>query len=107
MHTTMKKSGNVEKNLCPCLDCRNLSHQYEKVVVEHLIIRGMDRVYKTSRWYCHGEHINISTDFKFDDIYDLFEAIDYENEDFINYTFSDDDKDEDKELGRSKIPVVC
>ena len=65
----MKNSGNVEKILCPCLDCRNLSHQYEKVIVEHLIIRGMDPVYKRSRWYCHGEQTNISKDVKYDGTY--------------------------------------
>ena len=47
---------NVEKLLCPCLDCRNLSRQHDDIIVEHLIIRGMDPKYKSStKWYHHGE----------------------------------------------------
>ena len=85
--------GNVEKILCPCSDCRNLTHHYEKTVVEHLIIKGMDLKYMCNTWYNHGEKINIREKKKLDDIYDLFKAIHFEDEDFVNHTFFDDDKD--------------
>ncbi|CAA7033482.1 unnamed protein product [Microthlaspi erraticum] len=41
--------------LCPCRDCRNLCHQSVEEIVEHLVIRGMDKKYKTSCWSIHGE----------------------------------------------------
>ena len=91
----MRNLRNAEKNLCPCSDCRNLSHQYGNIVVEHLIIRGMDPIYKSSRWYNHCEQINISNDIKSDDTYDLFRAIYNEDEDYVNHTIFNEDKDED------------
>ncbi|CAA7046832.1 unnamed protein product [Microthlaspi erraticum] len=41
--------------VCPCRDCRNLCHQSVEEIVEHLVIRGMDKKYKTSCWSIHGE----------------------------------------------------
>ncbi|CAA7013156.1 unnamed protein product [Microthlaspi erraticum] len=38
-----------------CRDCRNLCHQSVEEIVEHLVIRGMDKKYKTSCWSIHGE----------------------------------------------------
>ncbi|XP_010431509.1 PREDICTED: uncharacterized protein LOC104715835 [Camelina sativa] len=42
--------------ICPCKDCRNVVRQLNSVVVEHLVIRGMDEAYKVhSDWYHHGD----------------------------------------------------
>ena len=95
MHAAKKNSGNVEKILCPCLDCRNLTHHYVDIVVEHLIIRGMDPLYKCSKWYSHGEQINVAKKVKLDDTYELLQAIHFEDEEFVNHTFFSHNKNDD------------
>ena len=87
MNDAKRNLGNVEKNLCPCLDCKNLTRLHGEIIVEHLIIKGMDPKYISSEWYNHGEQINKSKKTKSDDVYDLLKAIIYEDEDFINHTF--------------------
>lgn len=47
----------------------------------------MDLKYKSSRWYNHGEQINVGNEIKLDNTYDLLKAIQYEDEDFLNTTF--------------------
>ncbi|XP_010495471.1 PREDICTED: uncharacterized protein LOC104772569 [Camelina sativa] len=48
--------GDIEMIICPCKDCRNVVRQLNSVVVEHLVIRGMDEAYKVhSDWYHHGD----------------------------------------------------
>ena len=49
--------GNVDKILCPCKDCRNLSHHLVETIYEHLIFKGMDLTYTT--WFHHGEKLSI------------------------------------------------
>jgi len=42
--------------LCPCIDCRNLCHQPIDIVLDHLVIKGMDQKYKrNSSWSLHGD----------------------------------------------------
>ncbi|KAL5723293.1 hypothetical protein ACHQM5_006708 [Ranunculus cassubicifolius] len=48
-----KKSDMIS---CPCGDCQNLFHHKTYVVYEHLVIKGMDKSYKT--WVLHGEDIS-------------------------------------------------
>ncbi|KAH7852426.1 hypothetical protein Vadar_024673 [Vaccinium darrowii] len=50
---TNRNTGNLEKILCPCKCCRNLTHHTGKDVYEHLVINGMDHIYTT--WFHHGE----------------------------------------------------
>lgn len=38
--------GHPSDMLCPCIDYRNLCHQPTDTVVDHLIIKGMDQIYK-------------------------------------------------------------
>ncbi|KAH7867092.1 hypothetical protein Vadar_028768 [Vaccinium darrowii] len=49
---------NLGTILCPCKECRNLSHHSIENVYEHLVINGMDPTYTT--WYHHGEHPSIA-----------------------------------------------
>ncbi|KAH7838941.1 hypothetical protein Vadar_032995 [Vaccinium darrowii] len=48
-----RNTRNLEKILCPCKCCRNLTHHIGKDVYEHLVINGMDPIYTT--WFHHGE----------------------------------------------------
>ncbi|CAA7021514.1 unnamed protein product [Microthlaspi erraticum] len=42
--------------ICPCIDCRNVCHQAIDTVVEHLVIKGMDKKYmRNSCRSMHGE----------------------------------------------------
>ena len=45
--TVEKNFGYPEKLLCPCKECRNLSHQCGNIVYEHLVINGIDPTYTT------------------------------------------------------------
>ncbi|XP_024009936.1 uncharacterized protein LOC112085141 [Eutrema salsugineum] len=90
--------------ICPCIDCRNIVRQSGRVVVEHLVTRGMDEAYKISRdWYHHGEVISESeseTNFNHqwnDEIFGLYRAVEYfEEENDIKDYFCEDDDGEDK-----------
>ena len=71
--------------ICPCKDCRNLSHQYVSVVYEHLVINGIDPTYTV--WYHHGEELSRSEDIAQmdnDDVYNLFRATNIGDDD--NYS---------------------
>lgn len=51
-----KRLGNVSHMWCPCLDCRNVVHQSNQTVFDHLVIRGMDEKYKKNNcWSKHGD----------------------------------------------------
>jgi len=55
--------GNPLQISCPCVDCRNMCHQNLNTVVEHLVIRGMDKKYKRNDcWSVHGEIRKTQTD---------------------------------------------
>jgi len=56
-----KTLGNPSAMFCPCSDCRNLCHQQVDVVLEHLVIRGMDEKYKrNSFWINDGDKRNVN-----------------------------------------------
>ncbi|XP_018459050.2 uncharacterized protein LOC108829946 [Raphanus sativus] len=55
VYSSARRLGNLSEMLCPCRDCRNLSHQLVDKILEHLVIRGMDKKYKSSCWSIHGE----------------------------------------------------
>ncbi|XP_056843151.1 uncharacterized protein LOC130495699 [Raphanus sativus] len=55
VYSSARRLGNLSEMMCPCRDCRNLSHQLVDKIVEHLVIRGMDKKYKSSCWSVHGE----------------------------------------------------
>ena len=58
MQMVTRYLGNPEMILCPCIDCRNVEHQCGNIVVEHLVIRGMDPLYQHENdWYAHGEDL--------------------------------------------------
>lgn len=44
---------NSERIVCPCSKCKNLRHHEPKIVVDHLVKKGMDPTYTT--WVFHGE----------------------------------------------------
>ena len=46
-------AGFLEKILCPCKQCQNLSHQLVDEVHVHLVLYGMDTNYTT--WFHHGK----------------------------------------------------
>ncbi|KAF7150464.1 hypothetical protein RHSIM_Rhsim02G0050400 [Rhododendron simsii] len=67
--------GNLGKILCPCKDCRNLSHHCLEDVYEHLVIKGMDPTYTT--WFHHGEHpsaVENPKEVEMSDAYNLYSA---------------------------------
>lgn len=82
--------------LCPCLDCRNVSHQDSNTVFEHLVIKGMDLKYKRKRcWSKHGDQlVNNSTnksESTEDEAFNLFKAAYYVDEDYAQDFFSLDE----------------
>ncbi|CAE6141391.1 unnamed protein product [Arabidopsis arenosa] len=75
--------GNVLAMFCPCVDCRNVVHQSNETVLEHLVIRGMDLKYKRSKcWSKHGEISDKTTDVHAseNEAYDLFRTAFMESE---------------------------
>ncbi|XP_062075072.1 uncharacterized protein LOC133779089 [Humulus lupulus] len=58
------------KILCPYYKCQNLRHQLSDEVVEHLVLYGMDKSYKT--WFHHGEDLVQSSTTKTSSTYNLF-----------------------------------
>ncbi|CAL9238613.1 unnamed protein product, partial [Arabidopsis halleri] len=51
-----RRFGNPSEIFCPCIDCRNVCHQLVDTVVDHLVIKGMDKKYmRNSCWSMHGE----------------------------------------------------
>lgn len=70
-----QNAGNLGKILCPCKECRNVSHQSIDNVYEHLVIKGMDPTYTT--WYHHGEHpsgVQKPREVEMSDAYNLYSA---------------------------------
>lgn len=48
--------GNLAQIFCPCIDCRNVCHQPNGTVLEHLVIKGTDQKYKRNKcWSKHGD----------------------------------------------------
>ena len=87
VHVAKRNVRSVEKNLCPCKDCRNLSRHDDQIIVEHLVIKGMDPKYIDGVWFNHGEEINVENKTNTFDVYELFKMIHYEDEDFLNQDF--------------------
>ena len=88
-----RNAGNVDKILCPCKDCRNLSHHLVETVYEHLIFKGMDLTYTT--WFHHGEKLSIDEnpkEVKMSDTHNLYANAYMENEDYVTPALG---KDED------------
>ena len=56
MNKAKENDGNLDRIICPCASCRNLSHQHCDVVYEHLVMNGMDPTYTT--WFLHGEPLS-------------------------------------------------
>lgn len=82
--TVEKNFGYPEKLLCPCKECRNLSHQRGNIVYEHLVINGMDPTYTT--WFHHGEEVNTNEELENvdkNDIYELYKAAYGDENDYI------------------------
>ncbi|XP_020871766.1 uncharacterized protein LOC110225872 [Arabidopsis lyrata subsp. lyrata] len=51
-----RRLGNPSEIFCPCIDCRNVCHQLVDTVVDHLVIKGMNKKYmRNSCWSMHGE----------------------------------------------------
>ncbi|CAL9234012.1 unnamed protein product [Arabidopsis halleri] len=74
VHASSVRLGNPSAMLCPYIDCRNLCHQPIDIVLDHLVIRGMDQKYKrNSFWSLHGD---IRTEKPSDDPSSAFEAYD-------------------------------
>ncbi|KAH7853391.1 hypothetical protein Vadar_001845 [Vaccinium darrowii] len=70
-----QNAGNLGKILCPCKECRNVSHHSIESVYEHLVINGMDPTYTT--WYHHGDHPNAIQklrEVEMSDAYNLYSA---------------------------------
>ena len=56
VYASSRRLGDPSEMFCPCTDCRNLCHQPNDTVLEHLVIKGMDHKYKRNGcWSKHGE----------------------------------------------------
>ena len=60
----------VDLIMCPCKDCRDMSHQSFDIVYEHLVIKGMDPTYKIL--YDHGEEVCVKEEVEDADMFDVF-----------------------------------
>ena len=100
-----RNARNVDKILCPCKDCRNLSHHLAETVYEHFIFKGMDLTYTT--WFHHGKKLSIDEipkEVKMSNTYNLYANAYMENEDYVPPTLG---KDEDfiQKLEDAEIPL--
>lgn len=58
---------------CPCRKCQNMARHTGELVVEHLVINGMDMTYTT--WILHGEPISaVNPNAKKSEARDMYEA---------------------------------
>lgn len=75
---TKKNIGKLEKVLCHCKDCQNLSHNNVETIYEYLIIRQMDPIYING--FHHGERIikdEVIREVNVSNAYNLFAATRY------------------------------
>ncbi|XP_028102255.1 uncharacterized protein LOC114301504 [Camellia sinensis] len=75
--------GNQEMIICPCRNCRNLSHQFCEIVYEHLVMEGMDPKYAS--WFLHEEQLIASShqeDVEISDTYKMFRDVHVKDDDF-------------------------
>ncbi|CAE5959255.1 unnamed protein product [Arabidopsis arenosa] len=99
--------GNVLAMFCPCVDCRNVVHQSNETVLEHLVIRGMDLKYKRSKcWSKHGEISDKTADVHAseNEAYDLFRTAFMESE---GKQSSQQNNVEESETVERLILLVC
>ncbi|XP_010424529.1 PREDICTED: uncharacterized protein LOC104709653 [Camelina sativa] len=98
--------------ICPCKDCRNVDRHLWVDIVDHLVTRGMDEVYKCRKdWYHHGEVYSVSEcDSKVnqcnEEIDGLYRAVEYLDKELAGLDeFSEivegEDKKEDAFLAKS------
>jgi len=103
--------GDVDMNICPCIDCRCLDRHSVSVVVDHLVTRGMDEAYKKQcDWYHHGEsNFRAESDTKVsqwnDEVLGLYQAAEFLDEEFaykvgLSEIAECDDKKEDEFLAK-------
>ncbi|XP_048622707.1 uncharacterized protein LOC106373993 [Brassica napus] len=101
VNSSAKRLGSLSEMLCPCRDCRNLSHQSLDKIVEHLVIRGMDKKYKSSRWSIHGEKRDSAEDSVLQyetEAFDLFKTIFSMDEGGPNPTTDNEDDEAPEEI---------
>ncbi|XP_040361886.1 uncharacterized protein LOC112163960 [Rosa chinensis] len=94
--TAEKNLGYPAMILCPCKDCRNVSHQDSTTIFEHLVIKGMDSKYKKrSHWTKHGDQIvnaeSVDHEATKDEAYNLYRAAYFMDEDSVQPTNSMDE----------------
>ncbi|CAE6012555.1 unnamed protein product [Arabidopsis arenosa] len=82
--------GDIDKLVCPCIDCRNIDRHSGSDVVDHLVTRGMDEAYKRrSDWYHHGEvssgaEVESKVNHWNEEIFDLYKAAEYLDEELAS-----------------------
>ncbi|KAG7640601.1 Transposase-associated domain [Arabidopsis suecica] len=103
--------GDADMIVYLCIDCRNIDRHLGCVVVDHLVRRGMDEVYKMRcDWYHHGELVSGGeSESKFsqlnDEVVELYQAAEYLDEEFVGMVHlgeivERDDKKEDEFLAK-------
>ncbi|XP_056843196.1 uncharacterized protein LOC108831992 [Raphanus sativus] len=105
VNSSARRLGSLLEMLCPCRDCRNLSHQSLDKIVEHLVIRGMDKKYKSSRWSIHGEKRDSAEDSVLQcetEAFDLFKTAFSMDEGGPNPTTDNEDDEAPEELEFTK-----
>ena len=50
--------GDIQLIICPCTDCRNVDRHSASDIVDHLVRRGMDEVYKRRKDWFHHEEVD-------------------------------------------------
>ncbi|XP_028095771.1 uncharacterized protein LOC114295665 [Camellia sinensis] len=100
-----RNAGYPEKIICPCKDCRNLSHHCIEVVYEHLVIKGMDETY--TNWFHHGEQPNVSDkpDMEMLGSYNLFKAACARDDNYEKSVDESGDEDFFKLLEDAETPL--
>ncbi|XP_062113557.1 uncharacterized protein LOC133824624 isoform X2 [Humulus lupulus] len=87
-------AGFPNKILCPCNKCQNLRHQLSNEVVEHLVVYGMDKSYKTC--FHHGEDLHQNSTTNRGPSNDVFQTAEvYSTNDVEAYSTNVDDLDYD------------
>ncbi|XP_020255371.1 uncharacterized protein LOC109832407 [Asparagus officinalis] len=88
VETAEKNLGFPTRMFCPCTECRNMSHQDESTIFEHLVTKGMDLSYRMkSHWNKHGEKQESGEKLDYeatkDETYNLFQAAYFMDEELV------------------------
>ncbi|XP_062080666.1 uncharacterized protein LOC133785450 [Humulus lupulus] len=100
---SVRNASFPSKILCPCNKCHFLRHQLSDEFVEHLVLYGMDKSYKT--WFHHGEDLVQSSTTKTSSTYNIFWAAGVCSSNVTDLDDDNNDDDFDSLLGDAESPL--